>query len=678
VGATFLEDNFWQTGLASNQYVAVHGGTAEVTYNVSGRVQREEGVQPKNGSTIYAVRGGVEVGVTDDIALELSGNYTRSQFQRLFNGTAIADPLTTFEVGDAIFFSGAGSLTEALDIFLMPDIDESVDRFLFAGGIRWTPSESWSLGLRTGLDHRGNQQRILEPIGFVPGEPTGQLTRYDRGFTSFTLEATAGWSWNSAGGALGNDLTVGVQGYRNDETIISSTGTTFGLPGAPDFDEAAEISSFEINEEVFTGGLYLDESLDLWQKLTLSLGMRVDGSTAFGDEVSWETYPKVGLAYLVSSEGFWPSAGGLFNQLKLRAAYGETGKPPTPFDKDRSFNAVSFRGESAPRFDNPGNEDLRPERTSTIEAGFDASLWNDRIGIGFTWYDATTSDALFFVPEQPVTGQGTQLRNIGEIRNTGIELAWSVQLLNQERVGWTVGGTYQTVDNRVTDMGGAAAFNVEAQKRVCGPPVDCDPSRPGLEELPVGAWYVTTPYDSNGDGLLDASELRFTGGQPTPENSGSFHTTLRLGAAWTVSALADFARGHEVMDWGSVWSTFNNIYRREEIEGVGFPVRYSEAGDSIGRFSQSAARSAFIYDGDWLKLREVSVRWSMPDRLAAALRAERGSIYGSGRNLWIRSDNDLIDPELNGLSGDGLALGGESSITASSPRRWRFGVELVF
>jgi outer membrane receptor protein involved in Fe transport len=678
VAPTFLQDNFWQTGLASNQYVGINGGTNDITYNVSGRVQREEGVQPKNGSTIYAARGGLEVALSDAITVNASGHYTRSQFQRLFNGTAIADPLTTFEVGDAIFFSGTNTLQDALDVFLTPDIDETVDRFIFSGGFNWLPADDWFVRVRTGLDLRGNQQRILQPIGFTPGEPTGELSRYDRSFTAFSLEAATGWTWRSSGGSLVNDITVGVQGYRNDESIISSTGTSFGLPGAPDFDEAADITSFEINEEVFTGGLYIDESLDLAQKLSLSLGVRFDGSTAFGDEVSYETYPKVGLAYLISAEDFWPEAGGFVDQLKLRTAYGETGKPPTPFDKDRSFSAVSFRSESAPRFDNPGNDDLRPERTSTIEVGFDASLWANRVGLDFTWFDATTSDALFFVPEQPVTGQGTQLRNVGEIRNTGIELAWSVQLLNRQSLAWTVGGTYQTVDNRVTDMGEAAAFNVESQKRVCGPPVDCDPSTPGLEELPIGAWYVTTPFDSNGDGLADASELRYTGGQPTPTSSGSFNTTLRLGTAWSISSLVDFARGHQVMDWGSVWSTFNAIYRREEIEGVKFPVRYDEAGDSIGKFSQSAARSAFIYDGDWLKWRELTVRWSMPESLANGLRAERGSIYASGRNLWIWSANDLIDAELNGLSGDGLALGGESSITASAPKRWRFGVELVF
>jgi TonB-linked SusC/RagA family outer membrane protein len=698
ISPTFLQDQFWQTGLATNQYISASGGNDAMTYNVSGRVQNEEGVQPKNESTIYAARGGMQVTLSEDFSLNFSGNYTRSQFQRLFNGTAIADPLTTFEVGDALFFSGAQDLQEALDIFLMPDIDETINRFIFSGGFSWNVTDDWFARFTTGLDYRGNSQRILEPIGFTPGEPTGQLTRYDRNHTSFSIDAATGYTWTSGSGDFANDITVGFQGFREDESRFTSTGTTFALPGAPDFDEAADISSSESNTELFTGGLYVDDSFDMWNRLTLSLGIRLDGSTAFGDEVSYEQYPKAGLSYLISNEDFFPTFGGFLNQLKIRAAYGETGKPPSPFDKDRSFDAVSFRGESAPRFDNPGNPDLKPERTSTVEVGFDASLWNNRIGLDFTWYDAKTTDALFFVPEQPTTGQGTQLRNVGEIRNTGIEVAWSMQVLNTQDLAWSLGGTFQMVDNKVTDMGTAAAFTVEgSQKRVCGPPIDCDEdgSVDKNDELPVGAWYVTMPIDTNGDGLPDASERGYTGGFPTPDKSGSFTTSIRIGTAWTISSLADFALGHQVFDWGSVWSTFNGIYRRETIEcvprdqwasggepGAGcavlFPVRYGTDGVAIGRYSQSQARSAFIYGGDWFKWRELSIRYTMPDTWANALRAERGSLYASGRNLWIWSDNQLIDPELNGISGGGLALGSESSITASSPRRFRFGVELVF
>lgn len=666
VSGKFMEENFWKNGLAQSYTLGVDGGNDQVTYSIGGRIQDEEGVQPKNGSTIYSLRGGMRATVSDKFTVNFSGNLTRSSFQRLFNGTAIADPLTTFEVGDALYFSGAGTLQEAFDIFLMPDIDETVNRFIFSTGFTWNVSDNLFIRASTGMDHRSNQQRQLEPIGFTPGEPRGQIYRYQREFSSFSFDGAATWSWPISP-SVTSDLTVGVQGYRNDESIFTGSGVGFALPGAPDIDEAGELDVSESNTERFTGGLYLEEQFDLWNRLTLNAGVRFDASTAFGDEIATEAYPKAGVSYLVSQEDWFSDlTGSWLDDLKLRAAYGETGKPPGPFDKDRSFNATSFRGQSAPRFDNPGNQNLKPERTSTVEVGFDASLFRDRLGLDFTWYDATTSDALFFVPEQPVTGQGTQLRNIGEISNRGIEVAWTIQVLNRSRIAWSLGGNFQTVDNEVTDMGGAADFSVDGgYKRV-------------TEGRPVGAWYVETPIDRNGDGLLDSYEPQFTGSQPTPTRSGSFNTRLRIGNALTITSLADWAAGHQVHDWGSMWATYNAIYRREEIEGVPFPRRHNLAGEEIGPYGPYQAISAFIYDGDWLKWRELSVRYAIPEEWTGRLGADRGSLYGSVRNLWIWSRTDMVDPELSGISGGGLALGGENSTTASAPRKFRFGVEFVF
>jgi hypothetical protein len=127
-----------------------------------------------------------------------------------------------------------------------------------------------------------------------------------------------------------------------------------------------------------------------------------------------------------------------------------------------------------------------------------------------------------------------------------------------------------------------------------------------------------------------------------------------------------------------VWATYNGIFRRQEIEGVPYPIRYDLQGNEERTYPWTQARSAFLYDGDWFKWRELSVRYSMPDEWAQRIGANRGSIYGSIRNIWIWSRNDMVDPELNGIGDSGLALGSESSTTASPPRMFRFGLEFVF
>ena len=688
---TLMEDQFFQNGHVQSYYVGVNGGTADVTYRLSGRINQGDGTQPKNGSVQYNLSGGMQASLSDKLTVDFSGSFTRSDFDRLFNGTAIADPLTTFEVGDALFFSGANDLNEALDIFLMPTITEEVNRFLVSAGARYQWADNITSRLSVGVDSRTNQQRVFEPIGFTPGEVDGELQRFQREFTSVSLDAATTWSAELTE-SIGSALTVGAQGFRDDESIVSATGTGFALPGAPDFGVASEVSASEANSELFNGGFYFDEQLSFGSKFFLGGGLRIDAGSTFGDQVDYQAYPKFTGSYVISDEAFLDGASFL-DEFKLRAAYGETGKFPEPFLRDRSFDAIPFRGESAPRFDNPGNEDLRPEVTSTIEAGFDAALFNNRLGFNFTYFDATTTDAFFAVPEQPVTGQGTQLRNLGEISNKGFELAMNVNVINRQNFAWSVGATFNTVDNKVIDMGGAADFGLSdsSQKRVS-------------QGKPVGTWYLTTPTDSNNDGLNDDSSPMFQTVapcdvdndpdscdflSPSPDKFGSINTSITLWNRLNLSALADWAGGNAVFDWGSVWSTFNGIYRRELLTcdenaiatcATRFPIRYRLDGSERGRYPQSAARQAFLYDGDWFKVREIMARYELPEEVSGSFGVDRASVFGSLRNVWIWSRNELIDPELSGVasSAGGIELGGESSITASAPRTFRMGVEFVF
>ena len=687
VTGTFMEDLYFKRGTSQNYYLGVTGGTADVTYSVSGRLEDKTGTQPKDGSTNYNLRGGLQASITDDFTMEFSGSYVRHNYQRLYNGSAIADPLTTFEVGDALFFSGASTLLEALDIFLLPEIDESVNRFILSGGFRWNIRDDLTTRLTVGADNRTNQQRVFQPIGFTPGEPTGQLNRRDRSFTSVSLDAGATYSWENAEGSIGSSLTVGVQGFREEESIINGNGRGFALPGTTDFDAAAVITAFEGNVEVFNGGLYVDEQVSLWNKLYVGGGFRIDAGSSFGDEIDTELYPKATGSYVLSDDVSLP----FVNEIKLRTAFGQTGKFPGAFLKDRTFSATPFRGESAPRFSNPGNAQLRPEKTSTVEMGFDAALFSNRVGLDFTYYNARTTDALFQVPRQPVTGQGTQQENVGEIWNWGVETALNVQVLNTRSLAWSLGGNFQFNHNEVTDMGGVPDFSVDgSQKRVTGCwKVEVEGDLDTCIGGPIGAWWLTMPVDTNGDGLPDGTQRQFSGKGPVPTVSGGLNTTVSVGNSLTINALADWAGGHQVFDWGSVWATFNGIFRRERVrcgleEGAAqgcdyaFPVQYNLDGTPRGKYSQSAARSGFLYDGDYFKLREVSVRYILPESVATTVNASRATLYLSGRNLWIWSRNHLVDGELNGLSGGGLVLGSESSVTLSPNRMYRIGVEVAF
>jgi TonB-linked SusC/RagA family outer membrane protein len=668
----FIENEFLRRGHSQDYYVGVSGGSESVAYNVSGRLQDGDGVQPNNGSTLYALRGNVSTEFTEDVSIQFNGGYTRSNFSRLSNGAAIADPLTMLEVGDAKFFTGADNLRDALDMATLPEIKEGVDRYRLSARAQYKPDPLFSSSLTVGIDGRSNEQRALFPRGADPltGNTDGSLTRFNRDFNSVTLEYRGTISYPREG-PITSTFTFGAQGFRDEESQVWAQAETFALPGTEDVGEAGSVVADEAREQVFNGGVFFKEQIGYEDRLFFSGGLRLDGNSAFGDDVGIQAYPSAEFSYILSDEPFWTETlETILTQLKLRGAWGQTGKFPDPFAKDVTFQATSFRGASAPRFANPGNPNLSPEKTSTLEGGFESSFFDGRFGIDFTVYRSRTTDALFEVPEQPSTGRGLQFRNVGEIRNVGTELSADARILQMENVFWQIGGSWSWNENKMESLGGAAPFNLGgsgnfAQQRV-------------KEGEPIGAWRATTPFDSNGDGKLDDSEFGFTGETPYPPHTGALTTSLTV-RNFRLFALADWATGSQVLDWGSHWSSFNGLERAprpQKFDENGDPITDSN-GDPVD-FSTTEAGSALLQDGDYLKIREVTLSYSVPSSLLEGTGIDRGSIYVTGRNLWEFTRQQLVDPELAGITDTGnVALGGSQSITLSAPRQLQIGVEMT-
>ncbi|PQJ34660.1 hypothetical protein BSZ35_08660 [Salinibacter sp. 10B] len=670
--ANFIENEYLQNGYSQDYYLGVSGGAENITYNMSGRLQTGEGVQPNNGNTLYALRGNLSTEFTENVSVQFSGSYTRSNFARVSNGTAIGDPLTMLEVGDALRFTGTNSLQEALRVATLPEIKEGVDRYRLSGKTNYKPSELFTTSLTIGIDGRVNEQRALFPRGadFLTGNTNGGLTRFNRDFRSLTIDYRGTISYPREG-PITSDFTFGAQGFRDEESRVWVEAEGFALPGTEDVGEAATKTSDELREQVFNGGFFFKEQLAYEDRLFFNPGIRFDGNSAFGEDVGLQAYPSLSLSYILTDEPFWTGTlETVLSQLKLRAAWGQTGNFPEPFTKDVTFQAVSFRGTSAPRFDNPGNENLGPERTSTLEGGFESSFFNGRFGVDFTVYRSRTTDALFEVPEQPATGQGLQFRNVGEIRNIGTELSADVSILEMENLFWQIGGNWSWNRNEMVDLGGTAPFTLGgsdnfAQQRV-------------TEGRPIGAWRATTPYDSNDDGRLDASEFRFTGETPFPTHTGAFTTSLTFQNI-RLFALADWSLGSQVLDWGSRWAGFNGLER------VPRPQKYDANGDLVTGpngdpvdFSVTEAGSTVLLDGDYLKIREVTLSYNLPSQFLSGIGLAQGSVYVTGRNIWEFTRQEFVDPELAGLTDTGsVALGGSQSVTLSSPRQLRVGVEIT-
>jgi outer membrane receptor protein involved in Fe transport len=645
------------TGHYQKYSLGLDGGSEVLTYNLSAHVLGSDGILPKSADKQYSFRTGIRVFPSEKWQIDFSSGLVRDDYDRMFSDNAIASVFGSVEGHDAEFFGAAVTEEMRRDLlqqYFAPDLDEAVNRFTFGSTANFKPNDIFSTRLTMGMDYRKNEQRYYIPFlaAGIASRPGGGLDRADREFLTVTVDYAGTIRYPSQGN-ITSAFTFGAQGFREEDRTSRVTANQFGLPGTDDFDNAATLAPQESNFEIFSGGFFFNEQLGFKDKIFLNAGIRIDGNTAFGDEVSLQSYPKVGLAYSLSDETFWEGLpwGSVLNQFKVRGSYGKTGQFPDPFTRDRQFTQGSFLTGVAANFGNPGDPTLGPEKTSTIEYGFDAALLNDRIGLEFTVFDEKTEDALFSVPEDPSTGQGVQLRNIGTVENSGLELALDATILNSRNFRLSIRGSFSTLDNKVVSLGGSQPFSIGGFAFL---PLRVE------EGYPVGVFRTTRPNDNpNTTAKESATEFKFS---PVPDNYYDIGLDLTLFRNLNLSFIGVGQTGGEILNTGSVIRFFNNA---SPEKAAGIPAGYAF----------DTASEVFVEDASFFKIREIAASYRLPNNYFGT----QVTLNASARNVLIIADNKDLDPELNGVrAGRDVDVGGINFFTLSPPRQFRFGLTLGF
>jgi len=651
----FTKDAVLQTGYHQKYSANVEGGSEGLTYHLSGHLLNSNGTLPKDGNTQYSFRGGFRAIPNEKWQFDFSGGVVRDDFQRMFNGNAIADVIGAIESHSAEFF--ADGVTDAdrralVQEYSLPDLTYNVNRFTIGSTASFDPAKFFSTRLTVGLDYRKNEERQFIPLAAarVTSTPGGGLGRSDREFLTVTLDY-AGTLKYPGTGSITSAFTVGAQGFRQEDRESSVTATEFGLPGTDDFDNAANLTPLESNRQIFSGGFFFNEQIGIKNKIFLNAGIRFDGNTAFGDAVSLASYPKVGVAYNVSDEGFWNGLplGNAVSQLKLRASWGKTGSFPAPFTKDKTFVQGAFLTGVAVNFGNPGDEDLGPEKTETAEFGFEAALLGERLGLEFNLFNSKTTDALFSVPSDPATGLGVQLRNVGTVKNSGIELGVNATILNRRNFKLDLRGSYSTLENEVASLGGSQPFDLGGFSFL--------PQR--VEEgKPVGIFRTTQPNDDPSTPQREFATLLER--SPLADKYFSIGANLTVLRNLQFSFLGDGQTGGYVLNTGAVLRYFNG----GEPEASLVPEGY--AFDTASR--------VFVEDASFFKIREISASYRLPNPyFGANLR-----LIANVRNVASFTKTKHMDPELHGLRDGSVTntdVGGINFFTLPPARQFRFALQ---
>ena len=463
--------------------------------------------------------------------------------------------------------------------------------------------------------------------------------------------------------------TVGTQFSK--ERFTRNGGFTWDLPpGATTLTAGANPSADEATTESSIVGFFVEHMFSWRDKMFVTGALRTDRNNAFGQNFNRVYYPKAAISWVLSEEEFFSIPGWLTN-LRLRAAYGASGRQPGANDAISFFtpSTSAFEGTDSPSllFSSPGNRDLKPERTSELELGFDASFANSRLNLEFTYYNKNSTDALLEVVLPPSQGLATsRWENIGKVNNKGFEAVLNAVVIDQPRLGWdvTIGGNWGS--NEVVSMGDL--------EPIIGSTTIIAPG------FPIQGWYLpeVTWDDNNGDGLIAQAEVtigpREFIGYSQPRGEVTLFTGFEVfDRKLRIQANLDSKFGSYQLNGTDRIRCESRRNCREAVDPTA-PL-WMQARATAIRLS-STAQTGFVEKIDFLRFREVSASYTLPTTWANAFRAQRATVTVAARNLGIITDYTGMDPESGYFSG---VTGIQSDFqTGPPPRFFTFRLNVTF
>lgn len=676
-----------QTGTRHKLGTSVSGGSDAVSYFISADQEKELGVLRPNDVDRTSLRTNLTTRIGSKVSGGVTAAYIRSNTLRMSNDNSIFSPLINALLGPAQYVPGmesdtvlqAGSRMASYFGYNTADqrkvtVNQLVDRFVVGSNASYTPLGWLRFHGNLGLDYFGRFDRQTQNpnelplaqsyiLGFRSAQRANHYLWTSSASAAATFEPLPGMiSTSSFGGAFERALTEFV--FCQGQGIPAGTNSC-----------AATTSQFAVDEghtDLKTVGVFFRQELALNDKLFLSGSFRADNNSGLVREVSGLSYyPAFNASWLVSREGWFPQLG-ILSQFRLRGGWGQAGQRPGFGDAETFYGSrvaqVGTNNQPALILTSTGNPNLKVERTTEYEGGFDAGWFNHRITTEFTFFNRRSQDALVQRNLAPSAGlTGSVWQNLGSVKNWGTEIGVVANVVESDRFRFDARLTAATLKNRIEDLGRDIA------------PIQLNRGRQQHREgFPTGA-YMARPIkwaDADGNGKLSVSEVSVdsskflilpnrAGGLDTlplafvgpilPTNSQTLGLDVTLLRNITLTSVFERRAGHYQMNETEYFRcrTLNSNPWVGQCGALSNPNASLESQAAYIAAQQNAAAFGatpygYIEKADFIKWRELSIRFGVPETVSDRFAALRGAgISFSGRNIKTWTDYTGIDPEIN-------------------------------
>jgi len=643
----------------TRQYTgSVSGGRDVVRYYASGSFENDLGVEPNNSLRQFTAHANMNIAPSEKIDFGTSVNYVNLSSH--LGADVGASALLGAIVGHSLLFPAARGHYPNYP----PEVPQTlydnatgVNRFTGSATFNHRPTSWFSQRLVGGMDLTSDDSRAIERfatpdlvafVGAVAGAGSiGQTIRRNL-IASADYSGTAKFQLTNA---LASSTSIGGQFFRTELNSSFLGGTGFPGLGVETVSAVSSPAQSTQTQTINTTiGAFGQQQFGWRDRLFLTGALRVDNNSAFGEDFKWVTYPKLGLSWIVNEESFWP-ANDYVNSLKLRAAYGESGRQPTAFSALRTYSpAQGPGGTSAVTPNSIGNPNLKPERGKETEIGFEGQLFN-RLGLDFTYYSKRTQDVIINQPIAPSSGfSGNQVANLGRVDNHGIELLATLQAVTRNNFSWEIVGNLATNKDEIKDLGGIGGVVLSAgQANIVGYPIGGIFTRRILsaDRDPVTGLPINVLCEGAGGAGVACATAPFQYiGTPTPRTTGSVGNTVWIGKNLRLYGLVDFKRGHRAYNQNDLLRCIGAA-GAPTCRSAYYPLEYDPVylAGHVTSTSGLGTTDQFYENGNFAKLREVSATVTVPQRYIRGFSA--ASITLAGRDLHTWTSFTGLDPEGN-------------------------------
>ncbi|HYG40924.1 MAG TPA: TonB-dependent receptor [Cytophagales bacterium] len=674
-----------RTGIFEQYQLSATGGGDKTSFYISGNYRNEEGVQVNNGFERYSATLNLDHTSSDRLTFGNSFTISRAKNNRVkgdnyldavYSAALQALPYNSAfdEQGKLIGYGSPGFSPRngnPLVNAVAPRYDVYTTKIL--GNVYAKYKILQGLNFRTQVS--GDYNSVIEDqyqptstiIGGNPDYAGGKGYGISAASSFITLINSNLLTFDKKIGEHNVDVLLGAEilqrvergNYVEGRMFPSDDFSYIGSAGIVDAG-----SSYIVKNGLLS--FFGEIKYNFREKYLISIGAREDGSSRFGKGRKFGFFPAIAAGWILSEESFLKDYNFL-TLLKLKASWGYSGNEGIgDFEFLGRWSATTYNGASGvspSRIDNPN---LQWERTEETNVGLDVSLFNARINLIVEGYYNLTDKLLFDQPVPATTGFSTVKGNVGNLRNRGIEVG--INIINIDKVvNWSTSINLSRNENEVVRLvDDKPLFRGYQGNGVNGTSVikEGEPlgSFWGLRFLGVDPATGEAIYDDiNGDGSITPDDGTIVG-SAQPDFIGSFINNVSY-KGFDLSLFFQFSYGNDILNFSNteLLNAGQNINTNQSREAL---KRWREPGDitSVPRYEfensyNNRTSSRFIEDGSYLRLKNLTIGYTLPSKYTKRIKVSSTRIFCSGSNLWTYTNYSGGDPEVSTLDGSTSAQG---------------------